>query len=172
MKRATLRCVRLFFGRLFVDAEPVFGHHLVGFLRIDVGIHLERLVVVLAARRRGHALVLGDVRLINLTVTVGFYVVHSGLVPGSSATKSSLRKARPPPPTAAFMKRLMPVVLAAALIGSSAAGVAQNAAGDAFSPEVPTATPYATQADPMTLVLDARNAGRGLMYSHMSIPVR
>jgi predicted metalloprotease with PDZ domain len=37
---------------------------------------------------------------------------------------------------------------------------------------VPTATPYATQADPATLVLDARNASRGLMYSHMSIPVK
>jgi predicted metalloprotease with PDZ domain len=69
------------------------------------------------------------------------------------------------------MKRLIPVLLAAALIGSSAAGIAQGSGGDAFTPEVPTAAPYATQADPMTLVLDARDAGRGLMYSHMTIPV-
>ena len=60
------------------------------------------------------------------------------------------------------MKRvLIPALLAAALLGSSA-----------FQPEVPTSVALATQSDPMTLVLDARNASRGLMYSHMTIPVK
>ena len=34
------------------------------------------------------------------------------------------------------------------------------------------AVSYATRSNPETLVLDARQAGRGLMYSHMTIPVR
>ena len=34
------------------------------------------------------------------------------------------------------------------------------------------ATPLATKSAPMTLVLDARDAGRGLMYSHMTIPAK
>ncbi len=45
-------------------------------------------------------------------------------------------------------------------------------ANDAFTPEVPSSTAYATQSSPMTLVLDARDASRGLMHSHMSIPAR
>lgn len=67
---------------------------------------------------------------------------------------------------------LIPALLAAALIGSSAITVAQTSDTDNFTPEVPTAAAYATQGDPMTLVLDARTASRGLMYSHMSIPVK
>ena len=35
----------------------------------------------------------------------------------------------------------------------------------------PNATSLSTQASPMTLVLDARDASRGLMYSHLTIPV-
>lgn len=50
--------------------------------------------------------------------------------------------------------------------------MAQSQDNDAFTPEVPAATSYATQSDPMTLVLDARTASRGLMYSHMTIPVK
>ncbi len=34
------------------------------------------------------------------------------------------------------------------------------------------AASLATQANPMTLVLDAREAGRGIMYSHMVIPAK
>ncbi|MHB8815231.1 MAG: hypothetical protein ACYDAE_18420 [Steroidobacteraceae bacterium] len=34
------------------------------------------------------------------------------------------------------------------------------------------AQPYATEANPETLVLDARDVGRGLMTSTMRIPVR
>src|SRR5579859_7189599 len=34
------------------------------------------------------------------------------------------------------------------------------------------AVSLATQSNPMTLVLDARDAGRGLMYSHMTIPAK
>lgn len=41
-----------------------------------------------------------------------------------------------------------------------------------FTPEVPAAASLATESAPMTLVLDAREASRGLMYSHMSIPVK
>ncbi len=65
----------------------------------------------------------------------------------------------------------LPLVLAAALMSSGAAP-AQTSDTDAFTPETPTATAYATQAQPMTLVLDARTASRGLMYSHMTIPVK
>ncbi|HLI96505.1 MAG TPA: hypothetical protein VKT72_10520, partial [Candidatus Baltobacteraceae bacterium] len=65
----------------------------------------------------------------------------------------------------------LPLVLAAALMSSGAAP-AQTSDTDAFTPETPTATAYATQAQPMTLVLDARTAPRGLMYSHMTIPVK
>lgn len=43
---------------------------------------------------------------------------------------------------------------------------------NAFTPEVPTGTSLATQSNPMTLVLDARDTSRGLMYAHMSIPAR
>ena len=35
-----------------------------------------------------------------------------------------------------------------------------------------TATSYATQSNPETIVLDARQAGRGVMYSQMTIPVK
>ena len=38
--------------------------------------------------------------------------------------------------------------------------------------EAATATSYATAADPMTLVLDARQASRGLMFAHLNIPAR
>ncbi len=63
-------------------------------------------------------------------------------------------------------------LLAVAFIGSGAITVAQTSDTNAFTPEVPTATAYATQSDPMTVVLDARDASRGLMYSHMTIPVK
>ena len=36
----------------------------------------------------------------------------------------------------------------------------------------PSATALATKANPETLVLDARDASRGIIYSHMTIPVR
>ena len=67
---------------------------------------------------------------------------------------------------------LIPALLAAALIGTSAITVAQTSDANAFTPETPAAAAYATQSDPMTLVLDARDASRGLMYSHMTIPVK
>src|SRR5690348_15094871 len=67
---------------------------------------------------------------------------------------------------------LIPLLLAASLAGSSAITLAQTAATEAFTPETPTAAAYATQSDPMTLELDARNASRGFMYSHMTIPVK
>ena len=65
------------------------------------------------------------------------------------------------------MKRL-PLILAALLLAAPA--LAQTS--DHFAPEIPGATSLATQANPMTLVLDARGASRGLMYSHMTIPAR
>ena len=52
----------------------------------------------------------------------------------------------------------------------SSAAMAQSTPDDAFTPETPTAASLATQGNPMTLVLDARTASRGLMYSRMSIP--
>jgi predicted metalloprotease with PDZ domain len=70
---------------------------------------------------------------------------------------------------------LMQCMLCAAFVASTAVGLAQTPEpppNDTFAPDVPTATPYATQSVPMTLVLDARAAPRGLMYSHMTIPVR
>jgi predicted metalloprotease with PDZ domain len=57
-------------------------------------------------------------------------------------------------------------------MSSSAITAAQTSDTDQYTPEDPSATAYATQSDPMTLVLDARNASRGLMYSHMTIPVK
>ncbi len=46
--------------------------------------------------------------------------------------------------------------------------------GTCLAQETPNAnaTPYATQNTPMTLVLDARDAGRGMMHSSMTIPAR
>jgi predicted metalloprotease with PDZ domain len=67
---------------------------------------------------------------------------------------------------------LITAALAAALLGSGAITVAQTADTDKYAPEIPDAPAYATQSNPMTLTLDARNASRGLMYSHMSIPVK
>jgi len=67
------------------------------------------------------------------------------------------------------MKRLF-IGCAAALciaVGSSAAIAAQ--VGDYATPD---AASLATQSNPMTLTLDAREASRGLMYSHLTIPVR
>jgi predicted metalloprotease with PDZ domain len=66
----------------------------------------------------------------------------------------------------------IPALVAAALIGGGAITVAQTTDNDAFAPETPTATAYATKSDPMTLVLDARDTWRGLMYAHMTIPVK
>lgn len=68
---------------------------------------------------------------------------------------------------------VMSFAFAAALFAGSAIAVAQTP-GDAnqFQPEVPAATALATQSAPLTLVLDARDASRGLMYSHMTIPVK
>jgi hypothetical protein len=83
IKRATLAFVGLF----LVDAEPVFSHHFVAFLRIDVGIHIQRLVIVLATRGRGHALVFRQIVLEDLAVTVALQLIHSGLVPGACARK-------------------------------------------------------------------------------------
>ena len=59
-------------------------------------------------------------------------------------------------------------MLAIALIGL---GGAASAAGLIPQPNA-HAVPYATQADPETLVLDARKAGRGIAISTMHIPVR
>ncbi|HET7814021.1 MAG TPA: hypothetical protein VFL13_06580 [Candidatus Baltobacteraceae bacterium] len=67
------------------------------------------------------------------------------------------------------MKYAAALLLAAALLASPAA-MAQTTPDDAFTPETPTAAALATQANPMTLVLDARTASRGLMYSRMTIP--
>lgn len=67
---------------------------------------------------------------------------------------------------------LTSALLAAALIGSSAITLAQTSDSNAYRPEVPDAAAYATQSDPMTLQLDARDASRGFMYSHMTIPVK
>src|SRR5579862_9646164 len=67
---------------------------------------------------------------------------------------------------------IIPALVAAALIGGGAITVAQTADNDAFTPETPAATSYATKSDPMTLVLDARDTWRGLMYAHMTIPVK
>src|SRR5579884_4107948 len=64
------------------------------------------------------------------------------------------------------------LALATSLTGTVAVAGAQMSDTNAFTPETPTATSYATQAHPMTLVLDARTASRGLMYSHMTIPVK
>ncbi len=72
----------------------------------------------------------------------------------------------------AMKHALMPALLIAMLAAGSAAAPAQTTDTNAFTPEVPAATSYATQSNPMTLVLDAREASRGLMYSHMSIPVK
>jgi predicted metalloprotease with PDZ domain len=49
-------------------------------------------------------------------------------------------------------------------------GVCLAQSGSAAEPNA-DARPYATQSDPETLVLDARNVGRGLMTSTMRIPV-
>jgi len=35
-----------------------------------------------------------------------------------------------------------------------------------------TAVSFATTANPMTVLLDARQASRGLMFAHLTIPVR
>ena len=68
------------------------------------------------------------------------------------------------------MKIALPI-LTIILLFPGASTVAQTA-DDAYTPEAPTAVSFATQASPMTLVLDARNTPRGLMYSQMSIPVK
>ncbi|MFN2450011.1 MAG: M61 family peptidase [Candidatus Baltobacteraceae bacterium] len=68
------------------------------------------------------------------------------------------------------MKFAAAILLTAALLAGPA--VQAQTADDAYAPETPTAGSYATQAEPMTLVLDARSAERGLMYSRMTIPVR
>ena len=67
---------------------------------------------------------------------------------------------------------VIPALIAAAFIGGGAITMAQNADNDAFAPETPTATAYATKSDPMTLVLDARDTWRGLMFAHMTMPVK
>ncbi|HKU67423.1 MAG TPA: hypothetical protein VJP85_06595 [Candidatus Baltobacteraceae bacterium] len=70
------------------------------------------------------------------------------------------------------MKPVIIFALVAALAGSGATSLAQTNDADTFAPETPTAQSIATKADPMVLVLDARNTSRGLMYSHMTIPVK
>jgi predicted metalloprotease with PDZ domain len=63
------------------------------------------------------------------------------------------------------MNRFVGALLA--LVGLTlAAGIAARAEPNT------NAISYATRSDPETLVLDARQAGRGLMFSHMTIPVR
>jgi predicted metalloprotease with PDZ domain len=62
------------------------------------------------------------------------------------------------------------IALLLSVLMSGATAVAQTDSNQ-FTPETPGATAYATQSDPMTLVLDARESPRGLMYSHMTIPV-
>jgi hypothetical protein len=54
----------------------------------------------------------------------------------------------------------------AGLIAASVFCVARAAEPNA------NATSYTSRNDPEVLVLDARQAGRGLMFSHMTIPVR
>jgi predicted metalloprotease with PDZ domain len=54
------------------------------------------------------------------------------------------------------------VALAVLFLGAGARAAAPNA----------NAVSYALHDDPETLLLDAREAGRGLMFSHMRIPVR
>ena len=58
---------------------------------------------------------------------------------------------------------LFVVVFVAMVFATSQAQEVQHTAG---------ATSYATLSDPETIVLDARQAGRGVMYSQMTIPVK
>ncbi|MGH8254871.1 MAG: M61 family peptidase [Steroidobacteraceae bacterium] len=65
------------------------------------------------------------------------------------------------------MKRLLPLCCASALLVSlCVAGPSRAAEPNA------NARSYATRSDPETLVLDAREVGRGLMTATMQIPVR
>jgi predicted metalloprotease with PDZ domain len=65
------------------------------------------------------------------------------------------------------VKRLLPLSCAGALlIALSASGPSRAAEPNA------NATSYATRANPETLVLDARDVGRGLMTATMRIPVK
>lgn len=61
-----------------------------------------------------------------------------------------------------FVSALFAVAGACALLSSSAGAQVPNA----------NAASYTSSGNPETLVLDARQAGRGLMYSHMTIPVK
>ena len=65
--------------------------------------------------------------------------------------------------TGRFLGRCLPLTAAVVLALS---GVARAGEPNA------NALSYATQSDPETLELDARQASRGLMVSHMTIPVR
>ncbi|MDQ2865991.1 MAG: M61 family peptidase [Candidatus Eremiobacteraeota bacterium] len=63
------------------------------------------------------------------------------------------------------------VGLAALAVAAMATiGAHRGIAADDFAN--PSATAYAARANPQRLVLDARDAARGVMYSHMAIPVR
>ena len=64
------------------------------------------------------------------------------------------------------MKRLLFSLCLAIGTVVCGAGIARASANGA------SATSFATQANPMTLVLDARPAPRGLMYAHLTIPVK
>ena len=81
MKRATL--FRLVVAFAFVAPEAVLRHRLVGFLRIDAGIVLLALLRIVALRRPGRALVLGQLVLIDLAVPVALQLVHSAFVPAN-----------------------------------------------------------------------------------------
>src|ERR1700740_2150655 len=52
-----------------------------------------------------------------------------------------------------------------------AMSAAPAGAANPTASENASATALATQGNPMTIVLDARQASRGIMYSHMTIPV-
>jgi predicted metalloprotease with PDZ domain len=56
--------------------------------------------------------------------------------------------------------------LLALCVGAALGFASREPAGAAFD------TPLATQANPMTIVLDERTAPRGFAYTHMTIPVR
>jgi predicted metalloprotease with PDZ domain len=71
-------------------------------------------------------------------------------------------------PRAMRIRRFFGVFLALLAVGT---GAFTERSAQAAQPNA-NAVSYATQSDPEILVLDARQAGRGLMYSHMTVPVR
>lgn len=64
------------------------------------------------------------------------------------------------------IKKYVVALIAAAMIGPMTSAASAQATAPRFD------TPLATQANPMTVVLDARTAPLGRAYTHMTIPVR